>query len=214
MSTIYHGNPAGPVVLAYTMPEDSDGPPRTADYVVSAIGLADDVARLDARTRGGALERVFFDFIVTPATTTWIYDHVTGALIQQSNAGPVPGVVPLKLPDGATITGLKMWLQGGAGHGALPANLPTVQLVESTLATGTTTNLATLTDAPVNVAAYEAVHVLSGAVGGSPVVAAATKRYYARVNGESGANSLNPALLTIFGVAVGFTLASIDKGAA
>ena len=93
-------------------------------------------------------------------------------------------VFPLEsLPTGATIVAVHARIQGN-GHSSLPATKPKLTVYEVTDLTDT--ELATATDAPADVAAYEAFHTLSVTVN-APVQA--LKTYHAKFEGETGANS-------------------------
>lgn len=87
------------------------------------------------------------------------------------------------LPPGATIVSVTMRLAGST-HGALPATMPTISVIE--VEDQTDTQLATATDASANVAAYDEFHSVEVAVG---VEIAPMKYYYIRVTGEASTNA-------------------------
>jgi hypothetical protein len=103
------------------------------------------------------------------------------------NSGGAGSTVDLKLhlPDGATLTGVTVYVNPAAGHGGLPT-LPgfTVYRRDDT---DTETSLGTGTDTSGSVVIYEAAHgIASGAI--SHTVDKARNRYYLRFTGESGGN--------------------------
>jgi hypothetical protein len=64
----------------------------------------------------------------------------------------------LDLPNGVIVTEMRVWVQGAAGHGGLPANLPVMTFYKTAAATGVVSVLKTETDASGNVGAYETRH--------------------------------------------------------
>jgi hypothetical protein len=211
MSIVYAGSAVGDVVLAYTIPEDSDGPPRAADVAVFMQGSADDIARLSARTSGGSNRRCYASFNYSAANGTWSIDDTLGCLTQISTASPAQAIVPLDLPHGSTIDQVEYHVKGFAGHAAPPAVMPAYAIVEQNPATGVTTTLLSTIDPSGSAGLYELNRSVTATVPGSVVVDRANKRYFARVGPESGLNSLLG--FRCFGVSVRVNLAALDKGA-
>jgi hypothetical protein len=93
------------------------------------------------------------------------------------------------IPDGATITGASVLIDPAAAHADLPATKPQILLAYQDV-TGTAgfQTIASQTDAPANVGAYEAAHTLS-ITGQSFAYDAAIHKVVVRVRGEFGANA-------------------------
>jgi hypothetical protein len=87
------------------------------------------------------------------------------------------------LPPGATIESVSMRIKGG-GHASLPTTMPTITLYE--VEDQTDTQLVTATDTSANVAAYDAFHTVTAAVGATvdPL-----KCYHVKIEGEAGGTS-------------------------
>jgi hypothetical protein len=91
------------------------------------------------------------------------------------------------------LDGVFVMLEGAvAGHGALPANMPTLQVQRRELNSGdvswTTSSVGSeITDASATVGAYESFHVLAST--GLAHTFGSAYIYLARIKGESGANS-------------------------
>jgi hypothetical protein len=105
---------------------------------------------------------------------------------------------------GAEITGLVATLHGdGAGggpHVGLPANVPELSLFGMESTTGVSTNHGTQADTSAGIGAYDAIHTITLTTAAQTFDN--TELFYARFEGESGANSIANALelYTIYAV--------------
>jgi len=118
-------------------------------------------------------------------------------------------VVPLDVPDGATITAYSVYIDPAGGHGALPAAMPQILLSSTAVATNSNSVHKTTIDSSANVAAYEPFHAISDTI--SLVVDRAARRYFIVLQSEGGANAL--AGLVYIGGTVTFTVTNYDDGA-
>lgn len=113
------------------------------------------------------------------------------ALNQVSAAGAYVAYFELLQPKACTLTGLSVLLAGAAGHVGLPATMPVLTLYrQDTGSLLAPTTVATATDASAGVAAYEAVHSLSLGVLAEVLAFDSGNRYYVKLAGETGANSI------------------------
>jgi len=121
--------------------------------------------------------------------------------------------IPLDVFLGSTLDSVSVNLTGGYGpgapHGALPGNMPIVEVCQVNSATGTRTVLGSITDTSPNVPAYEVGHTLT--VSGLAVATAATFHYQVRITGEGLPNSLDDKL-AILGVTSSYTVTEIFPG--
>jgi len=120
----------------------------------------------------------------------WSGDANGWSQIDVSTAAAI--VIDLDVPVGATLTAIKAYVIA-FGHGALPATMPTIQLVEYNVDADTYTDLGSQVDTAASVGAYQAVHAITLAL--SDVVVAG-KRYALIFTGETGANSVINTRLT------------------
>lgn len=89
---------------------------------------------------------------------------------------------------GGKIHTISMTLLGTSGHGALPGNMPKLELLRKDGVTGAVSVRATLTDSSASTAAYQAIHGLQQALG-SPESISGFGWWY-KLTGESGSNAL------------------------
>lgn len=99
---------------------------------------------------------------------------------------------PIRLSPGDVLESVTVRIDGGSSHGALPANLPSVAVQDTTESTGASVALGSTTDAPANVGAYETAHDI--AVGSLSHTVVSGHRISIRVIGESGANAVDEEL--------------------
>ena len=96
---------------------------------------------------------------------------------------------PIKLPRGAKLTSLSMWVKGGSGHGgSLPAVMPTLVVAKRTMSSGGLTVIRTFTDPSASVVAYELRHILV-AGGMNETITDNTDLYGVYFTSESGAGA-------------------------
>jgi hypothetical protein len=150
---------------------------NTAIRVRTTIGnkWEADGSEIWVRNDLGALYSFMQNNVVTPPTTRF---EITDAL-----------------PPGVVLTEVRLSLEGngntagGADHSALPANKPTIQLVQLDPDTQVATNVSSvITDASATQPTYDAQHFI--AITGLSHVVDRTKRYFVVVAGESGANAI------------------------
>lgn len=97
------------------------------------------------------------------------------------------------LIHGATINSVTLYLQGAAGHGALPAMMPSLGLARWDYATDTFASLVAAgvtVDSSANVAAYEAAHNIIATVDQNSTVDRESYHYFAVVCNEGNTNAL------------------------
>lgn len=138
---------------------------------------------------------------LSPHTSDSIWTYSTSIHgFQQSTVVSV-GLFVVALPNlirGSTMTGVTVFLDGLGGtsagtRGALPATKPAFSLYRNT-PNAATVLIGSATDAPANVAAYEANHSialtgLTEPIGGISSGATTSSTYSIEITGESGANS-------------------------
>jgi hypothetical protein len=135
--------------------------------------------------------------IAPAALTKWdaVADATIGLALAQVTADSTPLYLQLPLPGIAGyIKQVGITVNGGAGHGALPATKPRLRLIRSSVNTGIVTDneVAGANDSSVDVTAYQQLHtiVLTGlSIAVTP--AAGSLWTYLKVTGESGASSIN-----------------------
>lgn len=111
-----------------------------------------------------------------------------------SNPG-VDVVIPVHLPDGATLNSYVVQFIGAGGH-ANPLTITVPSFVICRLDdTNTETVLATGTDPQTTAAGYQAAHLITATLGAAHTVDRARNRYYIRVTSESGADFQTGAVL-------------------
>jgi hypothetical protein len=148
--------------------------------------------------------------------------QVTRSIVDGSVSGwqvnhPGPGdatveniVFPIEVPQGATITQIRVTIDPANGHGGLPASMPRWELLTET-ATGVATLADSQTDTSANAAAFDANHTIQKTISVGPVNNATT-RYTLKFFSEAGANSLTG--LRVTSVLVTFNMTILDEGAA
>lgn len=97
-----------------------------------------------------------------------------------------------------TFVDVVLRLQGNAGHGGLPANMPTLGIARYDPAANTWASLVAAgatADTSVDVAAYEALHTITATVDQNATIDREQYVYYAVVANEAGANALGQLAL-------------------
>lgn len=134
-----------------------------------------------------SITRVQSSQATTDDDSGWVLDNTSGKMLQ-IDTSQLPRVVsPLRVPHGATLTAVGISINPADGHANLPANMPIVDVYALDY-DGTVTPIGSATDGSANVAAYEAHHEIPVS-GLSVTIDRTTKRYFATLRGESGANS-------------------------
>lgn len=141
----------------------------------------------------------------------WSLDSV-GRIFTATN-GASGATFTLDIPDGTTLQSVDVYFQATFGHVGLPAVLPAILLLQSSVLDGTTTLLAGENDASADVTAFENPHAItvnSLSVGSLPVVIdRANNIYRIKFTSESGANAL--AGCVILGVLASYTTNTYRK---
>lgn len=128
----------------------------TSDLVMSNAAFAKSETMTGARAAAEVLD----------ASNAVLYsDHLRWSGIDTVNAFAFHAWFPLNsiLISGATVTRVKLYLQGGPGHGALPAMMPAMSIVRVKPTAGTQVSMLSTgmtDDASASVAAYEALHTI------------------------------------------------------
>jgi hypothetical protein len=104
---------------------------------------------------------------------------------------------PITIPVSSSIKSLHATVIG-SGHGALPANLPTLKLQTKTIRLGTvnsqTSATTTGTDPSADLTSYQRWHEIV-ATPAAPVTGSATSTIWAELSGEFGANARDEGVL-------------------
>lgn len=135
-------------------------------------------------------------------TQRFAWDNANNGLVQFSAlVGSTDRIhIPLPALIDCSFSNVILTVDGDANgvgpHGALPT-LPTVYLYKLNAAAGTWSLVGSQTDTSASVAAYEVLHTITYTPG-PPQVMDADTQYQIQIEGESGATSINNALV-IFG---------------
>lgn len=121
-----------------------------------------------------------------------VFDPSTGWSINDSlellaNAISLQWQTELQLIPGSTLTKIGVVYTPENGHGALPADQPSIELIYIDYG-GTPTVVETKQDNAADVAAYEAQRTLTLTLA-TPVSVVANRRYILQFNNETGANA-------------------------
>lgn len=119
--------------------------------------------------------------------------------VQQIDVSSVSSYYQLELgaESAVTVTQIRARLAPAAGHGGLPANMPSVALWYWDVSTGSSFIVATQGDTSGSVGVYEAQHLVTLTL--SHALSISGRRYVIYVNGESSTNA-----------ATGLRLVSLD----
>lgn len=194
----YAGDPTNyPAVIRF--PEDGEDVSETDGTAPPIEDLGDRTAYAKARLEGAAGEfgtagtsvtRVLHGaFNTAEAVGVSGFFADTNGSGQQVASGAYVVYTLIEVPHGATLTAVSLMIAGAAGHAAFPGGAPTMPTldVQSFSTAGAVVGIASVTDASATAGVYEGAHALT-ASGLSTVIDRATKRYYARLGGEAGAN--------------------------
>lgn len=177
-----------------------------AAFLAAQQGVGNRTEFLRKRVIGAESETIMFPLIAMPLDTSlataWTFGNSGSAYaINQGTTGSAGLIfLELALPKSCRLTTLSVILAGATGHVALPATMPTVQLHrQDTGSVAAPTLVASATDTSATFAAYELAHAVT-LTGLSEVIAHSGNRWYVRVSGETGANSVaGLALLSLEG---------------
>lgn len=140
----------------------------------------------------------------------WGRDATNGAWFVNTVGTVAPLTLKLnfRLPAGATLTNAQIYIKGGSGHAALPANMPVLRVVRNDLDTGTLhTIVSSFTDASPNVASFEVYHAVGGNL--TLVSAPTINDYYLWFESEYGTNE--QPNLDVYGARIIFTATRLDE---
>lgn len=110
-------------------------------------------------------------------------------------------------PHGATLTALRLVVQGGGAHGALPATMPQFRLRSVTAGGVAANEVSPTADSSADVAAFETVHTVE-VTGLSVVISNTTKRYTLIFTAESTTDG--QAGFKVFFPKFDFTMTNLD----
>jgi hypothetical protein len=122
-------------------------------------------------------------------------------------------VFPFNLPHGCTLYNLFVRIKPVA-HLSVPTVPPGWNLIEIDRATGAPLVVASVTDAPANVAAYNAAHDLAKVSGLTAVIDRDSKRYQLEVFGESTSGSFGAAGLVVVSIRARISMTHLDEAPA
>lgn len=120
-------------------------------------------------------------------------------------------VFPFSIPHGCVLFNLFVRIKP-ATHLSLPSILPGWNLIEIDHSTGAPTVIASVTDSPANVAAYNAAHDMAKITGLSATGDKANKHYRLEVFGETSSGSSGAVGLVVIGVRARFSMTVLDEG--
>jgi hypothetical protein len=143
----------------------------------------------------------------TASTGTWAETGPGGDL--QAGATSGVAIVPLVVPDGVTITQVRVWIQPTGGHMGAPGTLPSATLYEKTTSTGSVTTVANQSDSYGSAMAYDTVHAITIS-GLSYTMARNGKRLTIGLGNEASTNAISG--LIIHGADVTYTTTAMDDG--
>jgi hypothetical protein len=185
-----------------TVPDDGD-PKSAASVELPFQALADRVEFLRNRSWEAVAGRRIVTLAPFVASAGWSFND--------SSVGPRYGLLQtdvasarrlfFSLPNiNARLVALRAYVHGNGStigaHGALPATLPVLRLRTFDVDTDTLTSVASATDAPANVAAYETSHSF-GITGQNLLLSTPRLNTYLQFEGETGANSVANALMLL-----------------
>lgn len=157
---------------------------------------------------------------VVPSGAGWAYDSVAptaGAFKYINTSSGVECLLPVAVPDGATIREIKVYYIGGTGHAAFPGGAPTFPLfglyhydITTAALTQVGSNATVTGTASTDKAVYEGATPFAMTLTGlSHVVRRDVRRYFLEFTAEAGANFQSGG--TIHGVSVGYDMTYYDE---
>jgi hypothetical protein len=186
------------------------------EKLTSAQTNALDISHANAiDKRAGALEigtasitRVV-PYVWTPRTiANWSTDVTTGLWTTFINSVATIAC-NFRLPDGATLNSVAVWIDPTDGHAGLPATMPfiNVESIDPDHATPVTL-LATATDTSANASAFDALHAITASTIGH-AASPSTVSYRISLWTESGSNAMSNCIVR--GAIINFTCARLDE---
>jgi hypothetical protein len=216
----YTADGSGALEGSYLLPDDGDAA-TAASVDVPFETVIRDLARslINRKIVQVATSQILTDGTPAPAagsTSLWTFNDGlwTVQTTQANNTGRVNNLMfPMRLPDGCQLTSVTARITPAGGHGALPANMPLLEIMKYDKAAGTFSTPANNVDGASPVASYNVQHTFSVAVGNMPggvamTIDRANYTYWARFVCEFGANNLGP--FTLNHIEAFFSTAAID----
>lgn len=166
-----------------------------AAFLAAQQGVGNRTEFLRKRVYAGESGDTIRPQLVSNDTAVWAIGAAGSAyaLNQISAAGASILLMPLEpLPKSGLLTSVSINLAGAAGHAGLPGTMPTLRLYRQDIGSvaAPTQVGATITDTSASVAAYELSHALTITGLTEALAHDSGNRYYIRVTGETGANSV------------------------
>jgi hypothetical protein len=201
MTTPYIGTPAAHVA-GIALPADDDEPTSTL-FASPLADLADMIAYTQLAA-GVTLTSYYIPLALAGAPQggdagqdPFVWDTVIDGTgwVQGSISGNLRMGFELDVPAGSKITEIVLTCKGtwnGNVHGALPAGMPQVEVISIDTAGASAVVVAPVADTSVDVAHYEASHLI--VLNPIAVTTLANIRYLVQVVGENGANAVARAL--------------------
>jgi hypothetical protein len=146
---------------------------------------------------------------ITGGTPDW--DAISnGTWTAQSVTAPAPRLmIPIRVPDGATVTAVRVYIDPPAHGGSWPPqNAPTLELRRIALP-GTVASEGTATDSLAVQGTYEAVHEIA-LTGLSVVMDRSTMSLLLLLTGENGTDAVTGTVF--YGASVTYTIDEMDEG--
>lgn len=98
-------------------------------------------------------------------------------------------VIPLQVPNGATLTEVEVRITGAAAHAGLPGTMPSIIVRRFDTSSGLGFTLGSATDSSGTVGAFQSSHSITVS-GLSHTIDRTINRYYVQLIAENGANAL------------------------
>jgi hypothetical protein len=196
MADTYEGDPGNftlPLTTALQAEVPEDGDALTAGSMRASVEFLMDFAEHIRQWTSDAQYNteigIYYNPNLEANPADWLYEAGLPPKPLQVSENAA-ACIDLPLPNGITVTAVKLELKGSAGHGGAIGNAPTLAVYKYDCGAGTNTQIgSTATDTTASVPAnYEARHEISIPLGGSFVAARNQYRYYVAVTGEGGAN--------------------------
>jgi hypothetical protein len=165
--------------------------------------------RVGALEIGAASITRVVPYLWTPRTIAhWATDATTGLWWTFVDAVTATAC-NFRLPDGATLNSVAVWIDPANGHAGLPVTMPRIDVesIDPDHASPITV-LANATDTSANAAAFDALHAIT-ASGIAHTASPSTVGYRVTLWTESGGNAMSACIVR--GAIINFTCARLDE---
>jgi hypothetical protein len=144
-------------------------------------------------------------------TTTWVQDS-NFSLWKTSNNLANDLTQYFGVPDGVTVTNIKVYFKGGSGHtnGNPPSSLPILLVGKVNVTTGVLTTFGTVSDTFTTASSYQTTHPITFTFSTGELVDKSLFRYVVFIFGEGGTNALSDA--TYFGATITYIANAVSIG--